>query len=260
MSRRLTSHFVQVVALAGLVAGCGAKQKDATFKVQNPDTYLLVGAAVLGMMQQGYEYTIDPATGRVSSPMLFAGSQNEVQYNIVATPLEKELEITTTVVDANGNIDKHVPAYTAKFKRLVDDIIHFMDASALAETAKMNRDGTWVKLDGMVRIGQNVESGCESLGTITVPVVKMIAAPMYFKQINFTGIADKLARVITLQKGGNYFQPVAANVNFAPGGFSATADQKLQGTAYRCPEATSDAAKEPAETSPTPATAPTAAE
>jgi hypothetical protein len=101
----------------------------------------------------------------------------------------------------------------------------------------MNRDGSWVKLDGMVRVGSNVDAGCESVGTITVPVVKMIAAPMYFKQINFTGIADKLARVITLQKGGNFFQPVAANLTFAPGGFSASADQKLQGTAYKCPEA-----------------------
>jgi len=74
----------------------------------------------------------------------------------------------------------------------------------------------------------------ETLESI-ITVVKVIAAPMYFKQINFTGIADKLARVITLQKGGNFFQPTASNVSFAPGGFSAAADQKLHGTAYRCP-------------------------
>jgi len=236
MSNRHAVRFASLLAVASLAAACGATQKDATFTIQNPDTDLLVGAAVLGMMQEGYDFTFDPATNRIASPSLSAGSQNEVQYDIVATPVGGGLEITTTVVDEDGKIDGHVPAYTARFKALVDDIIHFMDAPALAYVARMNRDGSWTKLDGMVRIGPNVEAGCESVGTIAVPVVKVIAAPMYFKQINFTGIADKVARVVTLQKGGNFFQSTASNVNFAPGGFSAAADQKLHGTAYKCPE------------------------
>ena len=155
--------------------------------------------------------------------------------NIVDRKTSSETPCQTTALDADGKIDRHVPAYTAAFKALVDDIIHFMDASALALVAQMNRNGSWTMMDGMVRVGPNVEAGCESVGTITVPVVKVIAAPMYFKQINFTGIADKLARVMTLQKGGNFFQPTASNVSYAPGGFSAAADQKLHGTAYRCP-------------------------
>jgi len=122
----------RVAILIGvLLAGCSHFTAKPATTIDHGQPDELKGAIILALVGHGYEIAAATAEG-ISTRPRFAGSRDELQWDIVARPTPAGAIIDTTAVNADGEIHERVAKWMVELRATIDRHLKQRPAAELA--------------------------------------------------------------------------------------------------------------------------------
>jgi len=213
------ANFLSILMLAlGLTSACATMIEMKPVEVTAPDGDVSYGAALLAAAQLGY-VADSISSDKYLSQSRFAGSRDEVTWQIEITRQGNRVEIRTPSVSGDGKVHRRVQGFLANIQADAMKYLKIRPAKDLATIGKRATDIAKIELRN------TSPTGCRSLGFISVST--------FNKDPRVANVALRnMFQIETLIRGGN--TAVTENVNsvYAPGAIGY--NYSLSGTGYDC--------------------------
>ncbi len=214
---------VTISLLLLVICGCSPFTKKPVTVVNHDNMEVLKGAIIATLIGRGYEIESITDEG-ITTKERYAGSRNEVKWDIVVRPGPGGATVDTHSVNAEGEVDKHVAEWMADLKAHIERTLQKRtpdDLTAIAQNYAVAK----------VTVSNALpNTPCSPLGTVSATAPGMTAAQ---------GIesARRMLEIEGVIKSADFV--VIETNNMVPMGF--TIGYTLTGTAYSCEGAPAEA-------------------